>query len=831
MGSNHKNIVAGGKHSMELEKVYQAIMDGKALLITGSGAHEGALTPDGAKFPSGIDLAKAIYLSCGITKPENPYDLQDAADTFLEEKTADMFIVELKKMLLVGKVQPEHKNLYSQPWQRVYTTNYDEIPLLATKEEISTLIPATLKKKVRERDDDIKYCVYINGYIGRLNEETLQSEFRLSGKSYVASDVLDNSEFGAVFSEDIETADCIVIVGLSLDYDLDLKRFIYNQNVIDKTVFIERKGITTDKERKLKRMGKVYPMDMKCFVEELMDYRTTHLPNQLVPNAYIYRSFIKNQEKRTWKKATAREVYSLLMLGQYSDALWHREKGKYESLVYRKALKDVVSALNSGCRVIYVHANLGNGKTIFIESLKHQIQKRGYQIFTLKEFYQSITAKEIKYIVELPGKKIIIVENYYNYLNVLEKFSRYPLDDIQFILSARTVLYDTRIMEANEYLRVKEGQSTFIDLNKLVGAEIEGISKILSLNGLWGNLSNLSETEKRKYLCGKKAGNAEFQGILVDVVQSTDMKQKIEDIVSRIKNVSDSYYETLILALLIKIMSLNINADEMSRIMGINVAFDACFVHDVNVQEILDFSSGKTEFKIKSAVTANMILKELDCNETIIKVLVLTAKYANKYHGINRYENILKNVISYSHVKTFLLKSGQKEAFLFNYYDSLKGLEYYKENTFFWLQYAIACSNIGSFDLAQTYLDSAYSFFYDSEYTVPFQIDTQQARLYLLRIESDSTCDTAELFEKAHLLLMKPVVSSKDNEAKQIRLLKYYVQKSITSKLPQGFRQTYHKYCGEAYNKVNQYSKKVDDKLKDNEFKQLREKLLRASVG
>lgn len=616
--------------------------------------------------------------------------------------------------------------------------------------------------------------MYINGYIGRLNEETLQAEFRLSGKSYVASDALENSEFGAVFSDDIETVDCIVIVGLSLDYDLELKRFIYNQNVIDKTVFIEKKGITADKERKLKRLGKVYPIDMKCFVDGLMNYQASHLPNRVVPNTYIFRSFDKNQAKNTWEKATVLEVYNLLMMGQYCDRLWHREKGRYDSLVYRNALKDAVGVLQRGCRVIYVHANLGNGKTIFIESLKHQIQKCDYQIFTLKEFYQDITAKEIKYIVELPGKKIIIIENYYNYLNVLKKFSLYSLDNIQFILSARSVLYDTRIVEANEYLQVKEGQSKIIDLNKLVGTEIEGMRKILSKNGLWGTLSNLSETEQRKYLCGKKAGNAEFQGILVDVVQSTDMKQKIEEIVSHIKSVSDSYYETLILALLIKIMSLNINADEMSKIMGINIAFDSRFVHD---------------------------------------------------------ENVLKNIISYSHVKTFLLKSGQKEAFLFNYYDSLKELEYYKENTFFWLQYAIACSNIGSFDLAQTYLDSAYSFFYDSQYTVPFQIDTQQARLYLLRIESDSVCDTAELFEKAHLLLMKPVVSSKDNEAKQIRLLKYYTQRSITSKLPQSFRQTYQRYCGDAYNKVNQYAKKLDENLRDNEFKKLGERLLKASVG
>ena len=58
-----------------------------------------------------------------------------------------------------------------------------------------------------------------------------------------------------------------------------------------------------------------------------------------------------------------------------------------------------------------------------------------------------------------------LVRNYYNYINVLEKFAFYSLEDVQFILTARTVLYDTRIREANEILKVGEGESKVIDLN------------------------------------------------------------------------------------------------------------------------------------------------------------------------------------------------------------------------------------------------------------------------------------------------------------------------------------------------------------------------------
>ncbi len=90
-------------------------------------------------------------------------------------------------------------------------------------------------------------------------------------------------------------------------------------------------------------------------------------------------------------------------------------------------------------------------------------------------------------------------------------------------------------------------------------------------------------------------------------------------------------------------------------------------------------------------------------------------RYANYYAQTEKYENILKNIIPYSHVKTFLLKSGQQETFLLNYYNDFKELDYYKENSFYWLQYSIACTYVGRYDLAQTYLDSAYSWFGESE--------------------------------------------------------------------------------------------------------------------
>lgn len=817
---------------MKLDRVYHAIMEGRAILVTGAGAHVGALNLNKNEFPTGGNLAETLYRKCGIEHPDDPNDLQDASECYLERKSVDELILEIKDALHVANIQEEHKKLYVQNWQRVYTTNYDEIPILGTKNSEQPFYPVTLSDNTNLEKEQKKQCVYINGYIGKLNADTMRSEFRLTGSSYDSSEYLNASPWGSIFADDLATAECIVIVGLSLKYDLDLRRLIYAQNVTEKIVFIERQGLSEDQIRKLKRYGEVYPITMQTFVQNLENYKAMHLDIQETVEEHIFSCFEIAKKRDTRKKATAFDVYNLLMTGNYdnSDALWHQVQGKYDNLLYREYLDEAKKVLKNNCKILYLHANLGNGKTIFIESLKQMLFKDGYHIFELKTEYQNALAADVRSIVQMPGKKIVIIENYFNWINVLKKFSIYMENDIQFILTARTVVFDARIKEANDVLDVKEGESRIIGLNKLSKKEIREFSAILSKNGMWGKLSNLPNSAKRKRLQNKKQGNAELQSILVDIVNSSDMKNKIEETVEKIKSVSESYYEVLILALLIKIMSLDIVASDIGKIIGINTAFDSSFIQNENVLEILDFSDGTTKFRIKSAVTANLILKELDCNHTIIKVLKQTAIFANRYRSINRYENVLKNIISYSHVSTFLVKSGQKQAFLVNYYDCLKDLEYYCENTFFWLQYAIACSNIGKYDLAQRFLDNAYSYFRDSEYTVPFQVDTQQARLYLLRIEKEREIDVVELFRKAHLLLMKPVISNKDNEEKQIILFNKYVNDAIKKKIPIEFEMQYRIYCGEAYNKVADYLKKSSIIRTGKDYRKLMKKLQIASV-
>ena len=150
---------------MERQDIFDSILRGTAVLITGSGAHLDIKTPSGKEFPSGVNLAERLYAQCGITHPENPWDLQDASETYQEMFSSADLVQEIKSQLRVGQIQNEHKALYSFRWQRVYTTNYDDVPLIATSNlgHASSLIPITLNMHRSKHDLEKNLCIYING--------------------------------------------------------------------------------------------------------------------------------------------------------------------------------------------------------------------------------------------------------------------------------------------------------------------------------------------------------------------------------------------------------------------------------------------------------------------------------------------------------------------------------------------------------------------------------------------------------------------------------------------------------------------------------------------
>ena len=78
--------------------------------------------------------------------------------------------------------------------------------------------------------------MHLNGFIDRLDRNTIGSEFKLTESSYLTASLID-SEWIMVFRNDLKLARAVFFVGYSL-YDLDIKRILNESPHLRKTFFI-----------------------------------------------------------------------------------------------------------------------------------------------------------------------------------------------------------------------------------------------------------------------------------------------------------------------------------------------------------------------------------------------------------------------------------------------------------------------------------------------------------------------------------------------------------------------------------------------------------------
>lgn len=792
---------------MDLEIGIKHILDGDAVIIMGAGASYGAKNPFGA-FPSGTSLAEELYKKCSIV-PDNKNDLQDAAQSFLEKFSAMQLVLEIRSLLQCASFTPAHETIYSLPWIRYYTTNYDDVAILAARQKGVTITPVTINSSIRDNLEKERLCVYINGYIGNLTERTLNNEFKLTANSYLSHDHIDNTDWGNLLVHDLQTAKCIVIVGLSLNYDLDLSRIIYNEDTLNKTIIIDRPDMSANAKSKLGRYGKVYAIGIDTFADEINQIKSKYSPKVQYPLDRLYKAFC-HEYKRKYKfeQPSADDVFSLFLNGKYNDPIYRVKDGNYEVFVYRKKFEEIEKAIKGGKRFVFIQSEIGNGKTACINEIRKFLSGEDIHVFTLTNADSTKIREEITSINELAQscRVVVIIDDYTNYMEILQKFSLLNTGRVQFVLTARTALNYNKMPNVLNIFEVLEDDSAVFDINQIDDTGIKNCIRIFDRYGLFGKIAKLSFKEKQLYLIRRKNGARMFQAIMLDIIESDFMQQKLIGIIQTIEEKSGQYHNAVIIILLIKVMNLRLSVTDIERILGVTLQTDALFRTNPAILELISFEPAGG-ISIKSPITAQFLLQRVCDPEKVIQALKSVALYAEKYNHTSKFRQVLTTIISYSHIHSFLRRFQSPDEVMLTYYDELSEIDFYEKSNFFWLQYAIACIEMKKFDRAQRYLNTAYGLIPDG--FVPFQINNQQARFYLEKIICDQADDPQDYFLKAHRLLMLPITSPNDNEYNVIKLFGYYSRKQMKEVLAnKGNLDFYERACREAYTRLDKFLRK-----------------------
>lgn len=720
---------------MKLELAFEHACNGRAILFTGAGASIDAINLKNSYFKTGGQLAAYLATQVGMDVNIN---LAIAAEEYKLKFGEEKLIQELQKEFSAKRVDESHTALAQIPWKRIYTTNYDNVMETAYSKVGKKLLPITIEQDMGRIPKSTTLCVHLNGFIDQLNNETLDNDFKLTESSYIASTIA-SSAWAGQFRDDIRVAKAVFFVGYSLS-DLDVQRLLFETTIIkDKCVFVVGENPSGATAIRAKKFGEMLNISTKDFAREIDAFKRGYTP----PDDLEFFGECLQEYKNNDVKATIqdRHVFNLVLYGKYrssfistsinNNVLYYRE---------RDELKDVFDQLDKGKRVVIIHSELGNGKTLFIEGIKLLASQRGYNVYDVKHRTNELL-NEIDTTCRSGKKTLLVFENYFEWNDAIKYFIKNSSSNSVAILTARTPAYEVTVDDLYKHL----GTSNIPEINvdKLGPSDLNWTVNLFDHYGLWAEKASSTRKQKLDFL---KKHHQDFSSILLGLLRSPLVISKFRQVLDQLNNKRE-YYQVIISILALSVMNYETTIDRLIDFWG-DIIMDPKFKNDNVVSQLIEFERG--EIQLRSSTLSRYLLRHVVDGKIVVDTLIhLRQRSEEKLKTSDYYKTLSKNLVRFHNLQNLLPEVNKKTAILY-YYESIKNLASSKENPLFWLQYGIACLVLKEFERTEKYLSTAYAYAKQTPNFDVFQIDNHYAR-YLLEksIETGADANFMGIFRKA----------------------------------------------------------------------------------
>lgn len=734
---------------MSIDEALEHAASGNAVLFLGAGFSVGAMNTKQAPFRTGAELARFLSARSGA-----PVDtpLEDAAEMFASRFGPDELIKELRREYTATDVTDAHRTIASLPWKRTYTTNYDNVFETSSGRAGKVVVPIApdSKPSVTAKGDPL--CIHLNGFINTLDRTTLWTSFKLTDTSYSTAS-LEQSEWAALFRQDVRFAKSVFFVGYSLA-DLDIKRILRSvPDLIAKTLFIQHDSVDLVTEARAKRFGQVLTIGMAGMAHTILsgNYHTPRPPSGL----NIGRSVVEYAAPTSTRNPTDQEFINLIMLGEFNPALCLSDPVKPSLYACERAVVTTIldTLNNAGTRAVTLHSEIANGRTLALAQLALHAVASGWRVF-MATHLSCHAESELRAIAELPGKVLLIVDDYPDWTRHMDGICRLAGDHFTVVTAARTTSHDVAADELEAVLSPL--QSDEFNLNSLSEAELGWWVSTFDTYGLWGELAADSREHKTRFLADRCS--RQIQGILLTLLNSPVIKARLETAATAIKG--DSLSEKIAISIFaLTILNQRVTVETITDIWGVDALDRESVRNNQGLANFIDIS--RSSVRVRSTASAEYLLRNFWTAAEIVSVLIEVARVADKLYGISiMYEGMFKSLMRFSSLQIVLPEKGKREAVI-GYYETLKLFGRCQRVTLFWLQYAIGALVIGDLERARRYFDTSYALAERDGWDT-FQIDNHYARYLLVRAAEEAPFEEAMgLFREARTLINRQIRDDK----------------------------------------------------------------------
>ena len=260
------------------------------------------------------------------------------------------------------------------------------------------------------------------------------------------------------------------------------------------------------------------------------------------------------------------------------------------------------------------------------------------------------------------------------------------------------------------------------------------MTSIISNIGFWKERVKFSDDVNMKYL--KDTCSSELSSILLGIFDSPQMRNRVTELFTTLNN-KDSYKRTILSICLLKMMDISIDEALISEMSNNSEIYNPTFINNSDFKTLFPSQTG--EINVKSSLFASSLIKNCFEPDFIRDSLLQIAKRFDdlKHNGGYIEESIFKSIVKFSFIER-LFPEKDKRAILVSYYDSLKTeVTWLQKDPHYWLQYGMAELNFKNIPKCEQYLKNSYELAKAKPGYVTIDIDTQYARLLLLKSFSE----------------------------------------------------------------------------------------------
>lgn len=714
------------------DRLTEIVLTGGAVCLVGAGFSIAATDQNGETVPSTMDLIKEIKQRVGIDDAEQT-SLADIADYCEDVPEREQQLRSLLRSRLTLCNPTEHQKYISNlPWRSVFTTNFDDTVERCIADYQFQVITPTTEPPTHVIGKVPLY--YIHGRARDLIEKDTDPRLVISERNYLNLHD-DNRSLYARLKNELFCANLIVIIGYSLR-DLEVAGILTagGQAFKRKTVIICDPAEKPVALTRLRKFGEVMPIG----TAGLTDLVRAASQNQS-STATSGLQFVDDLDPiEPASDIQGDDFIRLILTGFFSrekyQAQLQQEPQNPELYCIRRhdALDVVLKRSASSVSRFIVSADLGNGKTLFLDQLAEELLASGAKVVRISSNLTEVFS-EIEACLATRRPIAFLIDDVIRYRRVAE-FIGNRLNSTSILVCA--VRGDPGELIFKEIEQSLGGASRTIDLNTLSADDIRAWDLALERWGLWEGRIKDEPAERLNFLTNRCS--AENRSIVLALFRTSRIAEKIDQLVSFF--MKHGRHERAFSALLIaSLCQQHVSWESLVSWLDID---EGRLRKDLSESEISAlFSSGRNWNAFTSTQLAEYILRtkfvEFD-RDTLVDVfstivLETSDSAGDSYLGGTFREN-LKELMKFRFL-TRLFGEGESAAKLIGaVYSRLAKARYIRDNPQFWLQYAMSRMEVLDLDNAESYLNTALGLAEKrgADYS-PFQILDQRARLLLIK--------------------------------------------------------------------------------------------------